>query len=46
MRAVLAMTAQTAHHEERDAEIDRAHAAVNKAFDALIVAEFMINRTW
>ena len=33
-------------HQERDAEIDRAHAAVNKAFDDLIAAEFAINRTW
>ena len=32
--------------EERDAEIDRTRAAVNKAFDDLIMAEFAINRTW
>jgi hypothetical protein len=43
---------QVAHNEgvsveeDVDAAIDRAHAAVNKAFDALIVAEFAINRTW
>jgi hypothetical protein len=28
------------------AEIDKAHAAVAKAFDALIVAEFSLNRPW
>jgi hypothetical protein len=32
--------------EDTDAAIDRAHAAVNKAFDDLIVAEFSINRAW